>query len=265
MKNSDPFLLMLITRNLPIIPGMRFLGSIFENIYLRKKRSPISTKIFSYDIVLNPHEAVERELCFSPQLFDWREIKFLKNILRRGDIFLDLGCNVGGYSLALCNLIGESGLIISVDADNYSTNSLSKTVLKNNINNIKIVNIGLSDCNENLTYTPNVNGNRGGGNFHSNPIKDSFNVKCITLSNLLSKFPNITNIRAAKLDLEGFEYKVLKQFFNDSPKTLWPEYILVERSEDFIKMTKCDIKVLLNEYSYRLIFNHGMNLIFKKN
>jgi len=264
MKELELHLLMLINRSLPTMPGMRYLGSIFENIYLRKKRLPISTKIFSYDIILNPHESVERELCFSPQLFDWREIKFFKSILRPGDIFLDLGCNVGGYSLALSNSVGETGNIISVDADYYSTSNLSNTVFKNNISNINVVNIGLSDCNESLTYTPNMKGNRGGGSFFSEANNESFNVSCISLSELLSRFPSVTHIRAAKLDLEGYEFKVLNQFFIDCTIELWPEYILIERSVDYIKKTKCDINNLLIQNDYKLIFNHGMNYIFKK-
>lgn len=264
MSNFELAVFMRITRRLPVIPGMRIIGNCLEKIFLRKKRPLINTCLFGYTVQLNPHEAVERELCFSPQLFDWREIAFLRQNLSPGDVFLDLGSNVGGYSLALSHSIGEQGIIIAVDADSYSTMRLQKTVTDNQIYQIQAVNVGLSDRVEDLLFTPNLFGNRGGGGFLAEPAVQTISVKCITLSHLLAMFPQVRAIRAAKLDLEGCEYKVLNKFFSEAPQTLWPAVLVVERSEDIIAKTRVDVNRLLPSKGYDLIFYHGMNYIWQR-
>src|ERR1039457_2427980 len=115
MRNGELNAIIAVTRRLPIVPGMKLVASYLTEWYLRKERPAVESRVFGYLTYLNPHECAERELLFWPQLFDWREIAFLRKVLKPGDVFLDLGSNVGGYSLALAHAVGESGLVVSVD------------------------------------------------------------------------------------------------------------------------------------------------------
>ena len=132
--------------------------------------------------------------------------------------------------MALAHAVGESGLVISVDADPYSATRLQSVVSANKIKQVRVVNVGLADQVSELTFSPHILGNRGAGSFLSHENEASIRVACITLSGLLARCPEVTTIKAAKLDLEGFEYRVLKCFFSEQPQALWPKVLLVERS-----------------------------------
>ena len=92
---------------------------------------------------------------------------------------------------------------------------------------VHIHNVGVSDQNEILPFNLNVEGNAGG---HSFLVKSACgsskvnSVKCVPLFDLIEK----KRPKLIKLDIEGFEWRVLRRFFVDSPEFLWPKYILLE-------------------------------------
>jgi hypothetical protein len=155
--------ILALTRRLPIVPGMKLIAAYLAKWYLRKPRPAVETTVFGYKAQLNPQECVERELLFWPQLFEWRELAFLHQVLKPGEVFLDLGSNVGGYTLSLANAVGESGRIVSVDADPYSATRLQSVVSANQIKQVQVVNVGLADQASELIFSPQIRGNRGGG------------------------------------------------------------------------------------------------------
>ena len=181
-----------------------------------------------------------------------------------GDVFLDLGSNVGGYSLALAPAVGESGLIVSVDADPYSATRLQSVVSANQIEQVRVLNVGLADQVSELTFSPQIRGNRGGGSFLTQHNEASIRVQCITLTGLLARYPEISSIRAAKLDLEGFEHRVLKCFFSEQPRTLWPKFLLVERSVGLLVPAGGDVNKLIAAKGYRLALAHAENYIWER-
>ena len=261
--NSELVSILALTRRLPVVPGMKLVAWYLAKWYLRKPRPAVEASVFGYQVQLNPHECVERELLFWPQLFEWRELAFLRKVLKPGEVFLDLGSNVGGYSLALARAVGERGQIVSVDADPYSASRLEAVVAGNQIKQVRVVNVGLAEQDSELTFSPQIRGNRGGGSFLSPQNEASIRVACITLTGLLARYPEITSIRAAKLDLEGFEYRVLKCFFNEQPRDFWPKVLLVERGVSLLLQAGGDVNELIAGQGYRLALAHGENFLWE--
>jgi FkbM family methyltransferase len=227
---------------------------------MRKSREESSATVMGLNMRLNPHELVERLLLFAPQLYDRREISFLKNVLPKGGVFLDLGSNVGYYSVVASNLIGPRGRVIAVDADPYSYNKVTKMIEENNVKNILAKNVGLSDRVESLQLQLQLTGNRGGNTFLYTPDKNAktITVQCMPLLDLIRE-NGIQSIDVAKLDIEGFEYKVLKKFFDDAEITLWPKHLIVERNTSKNLLAGADVNELLSANGYQLKFNHGDN------
>lgn len=264
MKNPIVRLAITATRCLPVLPGSKLIASALARWILRRRRDEISASVYGYRTQLDPHEAVERELLFWPHLFDWRELGFLRREVGKGDVFLDLGSNVGGYSLAMSRSVGLDGLVLAVDADPYSTAKLSATAKDNAIRQLRVANVGLSDVTGDLMFSPQLRGNRGGGSFLAKEATTGFSVKCVTLSQLLEQFQISRPIKAMKMDLEGFEYRVLKDFFSHRATEVWPEIILVERSEAMIGIAGGDVCVLLASRGFRCVLRHGENSVWRR-
>jgi hypothetical protein len=155
-------LILKLTRNLPKIKGSGVLANIIKDFYNRKKRTPIFSYILDFQMKLDPAECVDGGILFYPQLYDYQEISFIRNRLTKGDIFLDIGANIGFYTLAASKIVGGDGRIISVEADPYNYEKLCENIALNKCQNIISCNVGVSDKKEQLRLGLSLNGNRGG-------------------------------------------------------------------------------------------------------
>ena len=67
-----------------------------------------------------------------------------------------------------------------------------------------------------------------------------------------------------KLDIEGFEHKVLSHFIKNANKTLFPKFIITEFLGDESKYSTGNQISLLKDYGYQDIkFHSGYNKILK--
>jgi len=80
-------------------------------------------------------------------------------------------------------------------------------------------------------------------------------VKTKTLLNILLEH-NIKSIDLLKMDIEGYEMKVLKKFFESSSAELYPEKIVVEYIHN------PEIDNLISYYGYKLVFKTQYNSVF---
>jgi len=228
--NKELLFYKFIGNNLPKFPKITGLvNRIFKNIYFRtKERKPEKyiVDVYNLKMELEPFECVDGGLFFYPQLYDNEEFSFLREILTSNDTFLDIGANIGIYTLLASSLLSEKGKVVSIEADPYNYQKLLNNIRLNNFTNIIPLNIGVSDKSETLSLGINDTGNRGGNSFHFSSEK-SVRVNCQSLLDILTEL-KINTVKMMKIDIEGFEYKVLYHFFNHSKTEIYPEYILIE-------------------------------------
>jgi FkbM family methyltransferase len=239
-----------ITRRLPHIRGSGRLSSVMERIYNRKKRSDTTADVLGFKMVLDSADCLERQFLFCPHLYDWKEINYLRKHLKPGTTFLDAGANVGFYSLIASGLVGETGAVLSVEADPYNASRLKANLEVNNMRNVRIANFGLSDRTEMLRLGRDTSGNRGGNSFLSNS-PEGVTVQCHTLTDILLS-EGIQKVDGAKMDIEGFEFKVLQRFFADGNSKVWPGFLIIEINPSFDKKTNGDTLALLARNGYDL-------------
>ena len=155
-----------ITRSLPKIRGSGVLVNMFfKPIYCRKNRPSVWIDVHGFAMYLNPRECVDGDLLFFPQLYDWREISYLKQHLKAGDTFVDAGAHLGIYALLASRAVHDSGTVVAIEADPENFRRLAMNVDKNKITNIALCQTGISDKQETLSLQLNTTGNRGGNSF----------------------------------------------------------------------------------------------------
>ncbi|MBD1835567.1 FkbM family methyltransferase [Cyanobacteria bacterium FACHB-472] len=233
--NFELKLIMFLGRYLPQLPHMSaIINRLLKPFYLRKKREEVTVGVFDFKMKLNPDECVDGNLLFCPQLYDYKEVSFLKENLLPGSCFIDIGAYIGFYSLIASRLVGDSGRVIAVEADLYNYNKLIENIEINSMMNIKAVNVGISNQREVLKIGLNLKGNRGGNSFFVEK-EDGIDVLCIPLKEMLLDIDkNITRIDGVKIDIEGFEFRVLDKFFKEINFDLYPKFIIVEHLEEWI-------------------------------
>jgi FkbM family methyltransferase len=262
MKNLELSLYILIGRCLPKLPrASGVMNRIFKPIYNRKKRDLVTVDVMGKLMELDASEDVDGNLLFCPQLYDFKEMAFMYSILKSGDCFIDVGAHIGLYSLMASKYI-DKGKIVSIEADPNTFVRLEKNIRLNEINNVIGVNKGVSDKFETLSLSLNLGGNKGGQSFLGNSGQGVVDVECFALLDILKEI-NVGSIKLMKLDLEGFEYKVLSQFFIDADKELYPKYIITEYFGESAEKTTGNQIELLERFGYRQVVKCRDNRILK--
>lgn len=252
--------ILAITRNLPRLRGMIRVGRVFRDLYLRKAQNDITVDVFGFKMRLAPHESFSNSAClFFPQLYDYREIRFLRKNLKPGDIFIDIGTHIGFYSLVASQLVGETGKVLAVEADPYVYQKLLTNIQLNNFKNITPLNYGVSDKKEELEFGIDIK-QRGKSSF-LNRGDEKAHLQCFSLNDIIERAGlNGRKIKGIKVDVEGFEYKILKPFLDKAPdQTHLPDLVLVEYNENVYR-DKLDKSLL--DAGYILYKQNGKNRIY---
>ncbi len=150
--------------------------------------------------------------------FEKDEINYLTKTLKKNDFFVDIGANVGLFSLIASKIVGIEGKVLCFEPAPLTFSRLDENVKLNNFNNIEIRNIGLSDTKGELTFYVSNNGYDAWNSFapsQDNKLESSIQVPVSTLDIELKDIDK-SKIKLMKIDVEGWEKYVLnggKDFF----------------------------------------------------
>ena len=161
--------------------------------------------------------------------------------LNKGDIFVDVGANIGYYTLLASKLVGPSGIVICIEPVPETFKVLLKNIKANNIRNVMVISkAAWSEHTRLKVFIPQ--GWYGLASvFRSSRENKSIEVKAIPLDMVLEKYKKI---KLVKIDVEGAEYYVLKGMRSALGKV---QYIILELSHE------CD-KVV------QLLYQHGFRV-----
>jgi FkbM family methyltransferase len=165
------------------------------------------------------------------------EIEFLKQIIKNGDTVLDLGANIGVYTLIFAKLVGKSGHVFAFEPDPTNFEILSKNVKENKHENVTLVQKAVSEKNDKIKLFVSKRNHASHRIFDSEEKRNSIEVDVITLDTYFKKNKNPINF--IKIDVEGVEGATLLGASN-----------IIKNSKDL---------VIMMEYFPKWIRKYGMN------
>jgi len=138
----------------------------------------------------------------------------MKKVLKPGDIFIDIGANIGYLSAIGASLVGKEGQVHSFEPVLQSFQRLKKITEMNPDYKIILNNCALGDksgvTKMDFAKPPHSSGSTLIPNsLNTNISKESINVPVIRLDNYI-KEKKLNKISLIKIDVEGFEFPVLK-------------------------------------------------------
>jgi FkbM family methyltransferase len=139
--------------------------------------------------------------------FEPVETEIVKKEIKENDIILDIGANIGYYSLIFAQLTGKSGKVYSFEPDPTNFEILKKNILVNKHENVILENKAVSNKEGNLKLYLSTENNGMHRIYPSKWCKDSIDINSIKIDNYF----NIKKqkIDFVKLDIEGAEYDAL--------------------------------------------------------
>jgi len=170
--------------------------------------------------------ATERGAMLNPD-YNLEELAFLRAYTPEGGVFVDIGANVGTYALVLARKVGKSGTVIAVEPHPVAHARLAFNRTASNLSQVRLVAAAAGPSDGELLIETD------GGNLGASHVVNgkssgrAIRVPALTLQRILTE-AGITKVDALKIDVEGFEDRVLPGFFAQAPPTLWPRAVVIE-------------------------------------
>jgi len=195
--------------------GSGRLRKIVSKLMICTSKGPkiVSTK-YGFDIIcMDPfHDKGVEISLFLYGTYEAGTLDIMKKCLRNGDIFIDVGANIGLMSIFASKIVGSKGLVYSFEPEPETFLILKKNIEINSVRNIKIYNVGLGEKKGKSRIYTNPYAGRGSASLikpvNQNNSK-SYEIQIETLDNFVLEH-NVTNVRMLKIDVEGWELQVLK-------------------------------------------------------
>lgn len=139
-----------------------------------------------------------------------RELDLLLRGISEGDWVIDVGANVGEFTLEMSRRVGPNGRVIAVEPVLDSFDILCMLARRLPHNNITLLNVAGSDCGRLVSmHIPNFPDGRR--NFYQAQIVDSGDSQGLSVLAIpLASIPAPHSIRLIKIDAEGHDDAVMK-------------------------------------------------------
>lgn len=252
-----------ITRRAPDTWLGRRVSLALRGVAIRALRGrPVDIEALGARMRLHPYRNVcEKKILFTPHFFDAREREIIASRIRPGFVFLDIGANVGGYTMFVASLAGAGARILAIEPQPDIFDRLVANIRFNPGGNVKALDCALADRAGELTLFVNAR-NRGESSVKivGASAAETIRVPAKTLHDL-AREEGFERIDAVKLDVEGAEDLILEPFLRDAPEGLWPRLLVIERGEG---RWGIDLPGLLEASGYRMIEATRMNLVFER-
>jgi len=189
-----------------------------------------------------------------------KEQLLINRLVRAGDVVVDVGANIGVYTLQLAKLVGDTGYVIAIEPESHNVRRLRENLHHNHLQNVhiiarpayhKLTKVSFNIFSQ-IQYGWHTLGNpqiEYDGEL-AKPIK-RVTLSTTTLDSILVGTKNIP-VKLLKVDVEGAELDVLLGA-STLLKHRQIEYILFEVSQimvDGMHHTNLDIITLLKKYHY---------------
>ena len=145
-------------------------------------------------------------------MYETEQTAAFVNVLNKGHVVLDIGANVGYYSILGARKVGSHGKVIAVEPLIRNLFYLYHHTLLNKANNIAIIPAACSDTVSLSTFSLGKNFATGKladfGQEENSGAKVPFMVPTVTIDTIIQQLG--TNPDVIKVDVEGAELSVLK-------------------------------------------------------
>jgi len=185
--------------------------------------------------------------------------QFTRKTLGPGAVFIDVGANVGYFSLIAAQCVGDSGRVVAIEPNPSVADQLKGNVERSKLSNVIIEQTACSDSSSTLTlYIPDESklGQASLSKSNAGGVK-SVQVRSVTLDQLIRDHA-LETVTFVKIDVEGAELIVLRGM-TDTLRRLRPIIVLELVPDLLVNLgtTKDEVIAFLTSFSYSIVSMGG--------
>ena len=170
--------------------------------------------------------ATERGALFNPD-YNLEELDFLRAHTPAGGVFVDVGANVGTYALVLARHVGASGKVIAIEPHPVTHARLKFNRAASGATQATLVAAAAGPADGELLIETDGDNLGASHIVTGQPAGHALKVPALRLQRILDE-AGVSRVDALKIDVEGFEDRVLTGFFKEAPPSLWPRAVVIE-------------------------------------
>lgn len=221
--------------------------------YYLYKTLPEKTVAQGYKFYLQKSGAVSLDLS-RRGIFEKTITNYVKSNVKEGQHVIDIGANIGYYSVLFSGLVGSNGKVFAFEPEKSNFEILKKNLLVNNIKNVIAENMAVSDKNGKAKlYMSKIAGQHKIYHPKSDIVKIE-DTNTITIDTYLTN-NNIEprKISLVKIDVEGVEFAVvegMKSILANDAITIILEFspkLMIEFGKDPSELIK-----ILTQYGFEI-------------
>ena len=239
---------------LPNIKGKNYLGNVLLDFF----KEPIvadQEMIHGFQLHLNLSDRIQRQM-FIKRIYESTTVENLLPFIRQSKVFFDVGANIGYYSL-LAKAVNPQLRVCSFEPLPQNVHSFRTNLEKNKNYSIQLVEQCVSDSIGETEFIVPPDEECGWGRI---AYRELFDGKKITRQKTtideFCKQQNIAEVDFIKIDVEGFEFHVLKGAEKLLSKKNAPHLCIEMNIPCFQDMgiNVDDIFLFLKEYNYKFYY-----------
>lgn len=174
--------------------------------YLKKELKPDYVEIFGNKIFLDKKDSMNLSIIGSD--YEKLTTDYIRKEVKEGDIIIDVGANIGLYTMLFANLVGKSGKVFAFEPEKNNFELLTKNIEVNGYQNIIAINQAISNKMGRLNL--NITENSSAMHYLSEKQLEE-NAVSVDVNTLDEYFRNLKyKIKLCKMDVEGSEMLALK-------------------------------------------------------
>ena len=170
-----------------------------EYVIGRKARGITLLTLDDFELYVQEHDWDIGENLIETKLYEPHVTSFLKECLREGMTFVDVGANVGFFTLTAAKKVGK---VIAIECNPRNVELIYMSLHRNGFDNVTVYPFAIGDTQKLMSFSWGFS--NGFVDELAKDDDDAFVVQAVTLDSLLRNEPRVDVI---KIDIEGSEAK----------------------------------------------------------
>ena len=173
-----------------------------EYVIGRKARGLSLLQLDDFELYVEEHDWDIGENLIETKQYEPHVTSFLKQHLQQGMTFIDIGANVGFFTLTAATKVGESGKVIAVECNPRNCELIYMSLHRNGFDQVTVYPFAVSETQKLMSFSWGFS--NGFVDELVQDDEDAFIVPAVTLDFLLQKE---SRVDVMKMDIEGSEAK----------------------------------------------------------
>tara|TARA_Y100001970_G_scaffold294299_1_gene450052 strand:+ start:7425 stop:8258 length:834 start_codon:yes stop_codon:yes gene_type:complete len=140
-------------------------------------------------------------------LLEGFESKYLLKIIRPGWTILDIGANIGFYTIQFAKAVNKNGIVFAVEPANNNIDMLKKNIEINEVKNVRIINKAISSKTDSGELFLSEGHSGDHRIYETNEKRESVIVNTITVDAIVN---NEKRVDLIKMDIQGAEHLAIQ-------------------------------------------------------